>query len=60
MIDYIVTEGAIKQGAANVNTRQAYFDPNYKLTTMRLSMHDAGIQLDAEHHADDSTLSLMT
>lgn len=59
-IDYVVTAGAIKQGAANVNSRAAYYDDNYKLTTMEVSMHDSGIQLDAEHHADESTLSLMT
>jgi hypothetical protein len=27
---------------------------------MSISTKDAGIQLDAEHHADESTLSLMT
>lgn len=60
VIDYVITEGAIKQGAANVNSRNAYFDDDYELTTMTLNMYDAGIQLDAEHHADDSKLSLMT
>lgn len=59
-IDYVITEGAIKQGAANMNNKRAYYDPNYKWTTMKLGMYDAGIQLDAEHHADASTLSLMT
>lgn len=59
-IDYVVTEGAIKQGAANVNSNKAYTDLNYELTTMSIKMLDAGIQLDAEHEADDSTISLMT
>ena len=59
-IDYIVTEGAIKQGAANINSKDAYFDDNYQLSTMKLNMYDAGIQLNAEHHADESVLSLMT
>lgn len=59
-IDYVVTAGAIKQGAANINSKAAYYDDNYELTTMEVSMHDSGIQLDAEHHADESTLSLMT
>jgi hypothetical protein len=27
---------------------------------MEVDMYDAGIQLDAEHHADESTLSIMT
>lgn len=59
-IDYIITEGAIKQGAANVNSKRAYFEDDFRLTTMKLNMHDSGIQLNAEHHADNSTLSLMT
>ena len=59
-IDYVVTEGAIKQGAANINDTKAYFEDNYELATMEVSMHDSGIQLDAEHHADESTLSIMT
>lgn len=60
LIDYVITGGAIKQGAANVNTTDAYFDDNYKVTTIEIDTHDAGIQLNAEHHADGSTLSLMT
>lgn len=59
-IDYIVTEGAIKQGAANVNSNKVYTDIDYEFTTMNIRMHDSGIQLDAEHEADDSTISLMT
>jgi hypothetical protein len=60
VIDYVITEGAIKQGAANVNSRRAYFEDDFELATMKLNMYDAGIQLNAEHHADNSTLSLMT
>lgn len=60
VIDYVITEGAIKQGAANVNSRHAYFEDDFELATMKLNMYDAGIQLNAEHHADNSTLSLMT
>lgn len=60
LIDYVITEGAIKQGAANVNSTKAYFNDDYEITTMEIDTHDAGIQLNAEHHADGSTLSLMT
>lgn len=60
LIDYVVTEGAIKQGASNVNSKDAYFDKSIHLNTMSISTRDAGIQLDAEHHSDESTLSLMT
>lgn len=59
-IDYVVTEGAIKQGAANINSKRAYYEDDYELTTMEVPMFDSGIQLDAEHHADESTLSIMT
>jgi hypothetical protein len=34
IINYVVTEGAIKQGAANINSKTAYFDDNYELATM--------------------------
>lgn len=60
LIDYIITAGAIKQGAANVNQIDAYTDDNYELTTMTFDTYDAGIQLNAEHHANESTVSLMT
>ena len=60
LIDYVVTGGAIKQGATNVNSKEAYTNDNYQLTTMEINTHDAGVQLDAEHHADESVLSLMT
>lgn len=58
-IQYVVTAGAIKQGAANVNLKHAYFDDNPYLT-MKFRTDDIGIQLDAEHTADESTLSIMT
>lgn len=58
-IQYVVTAGAIKQGAANVNLKHAYFDDNPYLT-MKFKTTDIGIQLDAEHNADESTLSIMT
>lgn len=58
-IQYVVTAGAIKQGAANVNLKHAYFDDEPYLT-MKFKTSDIGIQLDAEHSADESTLSIMT
>lgn len=58
-IDYIVTEGAIKQGLANINPNTSYYDDSY-LTSFMIDMNDVGVQLDAEHHADDSELSIMT
>ena len=58
-IHYIPTVGAVKQGAANINTKDLFFD-NEPLNFMKIHMYQAGIQLDKEHHADGSELSLMT
>lgn len=58
-IHYLVTAGAIKQGAANINSAHRYTD-NQDLDIQRIRMLQAGIQLDKEHHADDAELSLMT
>ena len=58
-IHYIVTEGAIKQGAANINKANA-FDDDTPLNFMRIKLYQAGIQLDKEHNADESELSLIT
>ena len=55
-----VTEGAIKQGAANTNRLKVLSDDNYEVTNMELSDLDGGQQLDAEHNADESYISLMT
>lgn len=58
-IHYVPTAGAIKQGAANINTPSAYTDDvDYNISTM--STRNLGIQLDATHHADESNLSIMT
>lgn len=58
-IQYVVTAGAIKQGAANVNLKSSYYNEDPYLT-MNFKTNDIGIQLDAEHTADESTLSIMT
>lgn len=54
------TGGAVKYGAANINSNRAYFDPNYHLTYMAINSYDLGEQLDAEHHAEHGSVSLMT
>ena len=58
-IHYMPTVGAIKQGACNINPKSCYYGHN-KLNFMKVKMYQAGIQLDKEHHADNSELSLMT
>ena len=67
-IHYLATEGAIKQGASNINSAKVYgtstlesddYD-DLSLSFMKLMLYQAGIQLDKEHHADKAELSLMT
>jgi hypothetical protein len=58
-IHYMPTEGAVKQGIGNVNPASCY-NTVRPLNFMKVKMMQAGIQLDKEHHADNSLLSLMT
>lgn len=58
-IHYMPTVGAIKQGACNINPKDCYYG-KHTLNFMKVKMLQAGIQLDKEHHADNSELSLMT
>lgn len=67
-IHYLATEGAIKQGASNINSAKVYntstlenndYD-DLSLSYMKIKLYQAGIQLDKEHHADKAELSLMT
>lgn len=56
---YVATAGAVKQGASNVASDVAYYDDiDYNGYTM--STRNFGIQLDANHHADEANLSIMT
>ena len=59
-IDWVVTEGAIKQGASNVNSTNMLKDIDYKVTTQRIATADVGMQLNPEHLADNSHITLMT
>ena len=58
-VHYLATAGAVKQGAANINSASRYND-DIPYDTQRIHMYQSGIQLDKEHHADDAELSLMT
>lgn len=57
-IHYLVTSGAIKQGAANMNSADCY-DNDTPLNFQRINTNQIGIQLDKEHHADGEDLSIM-
>ena len=58
-IHYAPTIGAVKQGAANINPNKCYYGEQ-NLNFFKIRMTNAGIQLDKEHNADNSKLSLMT
>lgn len=58
-VHYLATAGAVKQGAANINSASRYND-DVPYDTQRIHMYQSGIQLDKEHHADEAELSLMT
>lgn len=60
LICYFVGSGSIKQGALNMNSADVLNDDNYEVSTMEFTLEDGGVQLDAEHHSEDSVLSLMT
>lgn len=59
-VNYLVTAGAIKQGQGNINPNTLYDTRYGKLDILRIKMYQAGIQLDKEHHADDSEIALPT
>lgn len=60
-IHIMPTVGAVKQGAGNINSLDAYTNADSsKINFMRIKMNQAGIQLDKEHHADGDELSIMT
>lgn len=58
-VHYLATAGAVKQGAANINSSSKYTDET-EYDIQKIYMYQAGIQLDKEHHADEAELSLMT
>ena len=53
------TMGAIKQGAANINSQLVYTETG-KTNFFKIKLNQAGIQLDKEHNADGEDLSIMT
>ena len=60
VVVYFPTVESVKQGAANVNDSKLIWDFKYKYNTNILDLHDSGVQLNAEHHADDTVISMMT
>lgn len=58
-IHYLVTRGATKKYAANINSKEAYMNDS-PLNFFKIRMSEAGIQLDPTHEADQSVVSMMT
>lgn len=59
-IDWVVTEGAIKQGVSNINATEMLDNMDFHVTTQKISTIDVGMQLNPEHLVDSSHLTLMT
>lgn len=60
-IHLMPTVGAVKQGAANINTDDTYrVGDSSKINFMKIKLNQSGVQLDKEHHADGDELSIMT
>jgi len=58
-IHILATKGSVKKGFANINGIEKYTNDE-DLNFMRVKLIDYGIQLDAEHEADKSVVSMMT
>lgn len=59
-IDIAPTQGAVKNGAANINSVEIFDNDNYEPTYSEVFTDDFGEQLDAEHTAEGGHVSLMT
>lgn len=58
-IHYLVNTSGAKCGAANINPTSSWFD-NTPLRSFKMSTRHLGIQMDADHHADNSELTEMS
>lgn len=56
---YLVTEGAIKKGIANVNPLSS-FESNEPLSYQTIKLGFSGLQLDKTHEAEESEISMLT
>lgn len=59
LINCIVNDSAVKNGASNINPSSSYYDDS-KLNYVRLSTAKYGIQQDSDHEADEAQLTEMT
>lgn len=59
LINVVINQSAIKNGASNINTSSAYYDNN-DLRYSLFSTSKYGIQLDADHNADEAEVTEMS
>lgn len=55
-IGYLVNNSAIKNGAGNQNPTSSFYD-NTPFRTITVDTKGHGVQLDADHHADEATMT---
>ena len=56
-IDYAANNTSIKTGAANINQSDAWTNPDSKLQYMDINYDGIGLQMDADHEADEAELT---
>lgn len=56
LIDVVANNSAVKNGAGNINPSSSYYDDT-KLTYIELGTSQYGIQMDADHTADEGTMT---
>lgn len=59
-IHYLCDSGAVKTGAANINSYGDLFIPEVRLNFSRVQQVSTGVQLDKEHNVDNAEVSMMT
>jgi hypothetical protein len=59
-IHYVAPETSIKNGIANINPQHTYNNDSYSLNSWSVPSLYLGIQLNSEHHVDNSEVSEMS
>jgi hypothetical protein len=59
-VHYVAPETSIKNGIANINPQNAYGNDSYTLNSWSVPSLHLGIQLNSDHHVDNSEVSEMS
>ena len=57
IISYVGNNSSVKNGAANINSSSVYYDEDSKLSYMTVTTEGHGIQMDADHVADEAQMT---